>query len=389
MVFKKIIGKVKDKHNQLKEKIEQERKVNSKANNIILVDPNIDVLRVDDSSKKGIDVKNDLFIEKINSNQSTNLKTYTIEKDDTLKLISKKIYHDDSKWIMIHRANIKKIPNPSKLIVGMILELPHDGKTENFYPINSNSKNYIIQPEDNINLISEKIFGHRAFAKKVIRWDYVKFTKDIYAGKEIIDLKYQALEHQLIELANKYNIKYKNVLIEQKEIILNSIACISRENKIPPVVMMSISNIDNYWQNIQLGKAIDFKYCENIGWQPMMLDDHLYSNLFPKAAMNIEFNITSTAQILGELKKTQKNWSKSIISFYLESALGIGKPEEQVIKTKIALKIIDRIINQMNNKDFCNSVKTKIISVDAHDISFELLYNELIMYKEFFSNKYL
>ncbi len=389
MVFKKIIGKVKDKHNQLKEKIEQERKSSFKTNNVILTDPNIDGLRIDDSSKKGIDVKNDLFIEKINSSQSINLKNYKIEKDDTLKLISKKIYHDDSKWIMIHRANIKKIPNPSKLIVGMIIDLPHDGKTENFYPINSKTQNYIVQPEDNINLISEKIFGHRAFAKKIIRWNYVKFTKDIYAGKEIIDLKYQGLEHQLIELANKYNIKYKNILIEQKEITLNSIACISRENKIPPVVMMCISNIGNYWQNIQLDQAIDFKYCENMPWQPMMIDDQLYNNLFPKAAMNIEFNIISTAQILSELKKVQKNWPKSIVSFYLESALGIGKPEEQVIKTKIAIKNIERIINQMDNKDFCNSVRAKIISTDAHDISFELLYNELIMYKEFISNKYL
>ncbi len=50
--------------------------------------------------------------------------TYTVQKDDTLQKISKKIYGSYGKWYKIYEANKDKISNPNILKPGTVLTIP-------------------------------------------------------------------------------------------------------------------------------------------------------------------------------------------------------------------------------------------------------------------------
>ena len=50
--------------------------------------------------------------------------TYTVQKDDTLQKISKKIFGTYSKWYKIYKANKDKIKDPNVLQPGTVLTIP-------------------------------------------------------------------------------------------------------------------------------------------------------------------------------------------------------------------------------------------------------------------------
>jgi len=50
--------------------------------------------------------------------------TYTVQKDDTLQKISKKIFGTYAKWYKIYKANKAKIKNPNVLRPGTVLTIP-------------------------------------------------------------------------------------------------------------------------------------------------------------------------------------------------------------------------------------------------------------------------
>jgi len=50
--------------------------------------------------------------------------TYTVQKDDTLQKISKKLFGTYSKWYKIYKANKNKIKNPNLLRPGTVLTIP-------------------------------------------------------------------------------------------------------------------------------------------------------------------------------------------------------------------------------------------------------------------------
>ena len=50
--------------------------------------------------------------------------TYTVQKDDTLQKISKKLFGSYGKWYKIYEANKDKIKNPNILKTGTVLDIP-------------------------------------------------------------------------------------------------------------------------------------------------------------------------------------------------------------------------------------------------------------------------
>ncbi len=50
--------------------------------------------------------------------------TYTVQKDDTLQKISKKVYGTYTKWYRLYKANRDKISNPNVLRAGTVLTVP-------------------------------------------------------------------------------------------------------------------------------------------------------------------------------------------------------------------------------------------------------------------------
>jgi nucleoid-associated protein YgaU len=50
--------------------------------------------------------------------------TYTVQKDDTLQKISKKLFGSYGKWYKIYKANKNKIKNPNVLKPGTVLTIP-------------------------------------------------------------------------------------------------------------------------------------------------------------------------------------------------------------------------------------------------------------------------
>lgn len=55
---------------------------------------------------------------------SVQAQTYTVQKDDTLQKISKKIFGTYGKWYKIYEANKDKISNPNILKPGTVLTIP-------------------------------------------------------------------------------------------------------------------------------------------------------------------------------------------------------------------------------------------------------------------------
>lgn len=51
---------------------------------------------------------------------------YTVEKDDTLQKISKKVYGSFGKWTKIYDANKDKIKNPNFVKPGVVLTIPQE-----------------------------------------------------------------------------------------------------------------------------------------------------------------------------------------------------------------------------------------------------------------------
>ncbi len=386
--FKEIINKVKGKHGEIKDQLKQDKdkdfQKNIKPNN-----PNHDNISL--KSKKGLGLKEDIFSDPEDIfSPPEKITDYRVEKGDTLKSIAEKIYGDNSRWIMIHRTNILKIPNPYNLAPGMFLKIPEENETENNYPLKSKDSNYIIQPEDTIDTISENVFGTKTLAKKLGEWGFIKNPKDIYPGKELAGLKYLDFQNQLLKLAQKNNINVneKDIFSQQKEILLTEIANISRMYHIPPVVMMCLSFTDNHWMSFQ-GFKTENENMPDKNWPPMQINDLIYSSAFPEVAMNIEKNIHLSANILKKLRESQKTWPKAIAAYILDSPLGIGKPDEQKRKVQNSIVFLEEIIVKMENKEFENEVGKKLKTADENDISFSLLYKELIKHRDYIKEKYL
>ena len=55
---------------------------------------------------------------------SVQAQTYTVQKDDTLQKISKKVFGSYGKWYKIYEANKEKIKNPNVLKPGTVLTIP-------------------------------------------------------------------------------------------------------------------------------------------------------------------------------------------------------------------------------------------------------------------------
>ena len=58
------------------------------------------------------------------STKKSTKKKHTVKKGDTLWKIAKKYYGKGSKYKKIYNANKKKISNPNKLTVGLVLTIP-------------------------------------------------------------------------------------------------------------------------------------------------------------------------------------------------------------------------------------------------------------------------
>jgi nucleoid-associated protein YgaU len=55
---------------------------------------------------------------------STNTRTYTVQKGDSLWRIAKKFYGDGNEWSRIHLANKDQIENPDLIQPGWVLRIP-------------------------------------------------------------------------------------------------------------------------------------------------------------------------------------------------------------------------------------------------------------------------
>ena len=60
----------------------------------------------------------------VDNGGSMQAQTYTVQKDDTLQKISKKIFGSYGKWYKIYEANKDKIKNPNILKPGTVLTIP-------------------------------------------------------------------------------------------------------------------------------------------------------------------------------------------------------------------------------------------------------------------------
>jgi LysM repeat protein len=58
------------------------------------------------------------------------VRTYTVQKGDTLSAIARKTYNDAKKWNLIYQANRSKMKNASDLKIGQILIIPSLGEDE-------------------------------------------------------------------------------------------------------------------------------------------------------------------------------------------------------------------------------------------------------------------
>jgi hypothetical protein len=270
-----------------------------------------------------------------------------------------------------------------------IEEKPEILVEENYSPPET-TENYIIQSGDTVKSIAKKVFGNEEMAKKLIEWKFIKSNNDLIPGQEIFGLKYLNLDSQLAEMAKNFNMKVETVSpVEQNKIILRAITKIARDNNVPPVVAIAVCSSEIHWMNIQgAQEKINFPVNYQF-WQPLQVNSQVYPDVFPEAAMNIDFNINFGINILKNLKKSQKTWPKTITTYFLDSPVSIGKPSEQKIKALTGSSILSEIIIKMGKKEFEKSAKAQFRNGDENYITYDFLLQELIKYRNYLQEKYL
>lgn len=55
---------------------------------------------------------------------SSHVRSYTVEKGDTLSAIAKRVYGRSSQWSAIYQANRDQLDDPDRIYPGQVLKLP-------------------------------------------------------------------------------------------------------------------------------------------------------------------------------------------------------------------------------------------------------------------------
>jgi hypothetical protein len=332
MKFKKILNKVKENHKIITDKARQsaEKSINGEKPG-----PKFDEFSPEEKIKKGLGIKEDIFSS-------------------------------------IVKPEEKFIPEPEVVKIREIV-----------YPPISKNGNYIIQPGDTPEIIAAKVFGSEKMAGKLLEWGFIKSKRDLAAGREIAGLKYTSPEEQLNALAKKFKINTRGDLL-----IFGIIAAASRTGRVPPLISLLACSTDKYQEK---GSPDDIGFLPGKinYWQPMQINDRIYPEAFPNAALNIEFNINQAISILAKLKKSNKNWPRTISAYFTGSVPGKGLPEEQKIIAKEVLAVLEALINKMADSHFKSLVRGMFKPEDENDISFEILFRELEEFYRVIGEKYL
>lgn len=77
-----------------------------------------------DSSKNAADNAEDISLSAYSQNVKVRYEDYTVEKNDSLSYIAKKVYGNGRKYYRIYKANEDIIKNPNRIYPGMTLKIP-------------------------------------------------------------------------------------------------------------------------------------------------------------------------------------------------------------------------------------------------------------------------
>ena len=109
------------------------------------------------------------------------VESYTVQKNDTLMLISWKIYGDYAKWRDLAAKNQGILNGGQKVIPGMVLSYDAPATAFNWRP---NGNPYLIVRGDTLGIISNKVYGSESKWKSI--WDnnrpLIKDPNLIFAG---------------------------------------------------------------------------------------------------------------------------------------------------------------------------------------------------------------
>ena len=84
-----------------------------------------DSFDLNDTADNGANAKDtSLGADASNQNIKVRYEDYTVEKDDSLSLIAKKVYGNGRKFHRIYKANEDIIKNPNRIYPGMIIKIP-------------------------------------------------------------------------------------------------------------------------------------------------------------------------------------------------------------------------------------------------------------------------
>jgi len=365
MTFKEIFNKIKEENKKSKE----ENVIDNINNN------SPDKLLFNKKIKESLfesNIKFEIFNEKETKN------FYTVKKGDSLKSISKLFYDNENKWIMLHLANYDKIKNPLNLQENIKIYIPKEGEFNNYYSEYDNEYNYIVQENDDIKKISEKIFGTGKLYKKLIDWNFFKKPDDIYPSKVLYGLKYKSYYYQI----DNINKNYFDIKDNYKSILIKFIIRLCKKYNLSPLPVLLISNVeDEFLKSENVNITSDY-------WGILQLSEKKYSNYFPNVVFSIEENINLGLRFIREIKSQAKNWPRTIIDYFLIEGIGIGKPEYQKDKVKKALVLIENLLKKMDNMNIKELEKKYPDLNDKNNISFDFLRKEIIDYAKFIELKY-
>ena len=116
---------------------------------------------------------------------------YTVEKNDTLMMISFKFYGDYSKWRTIQEMNPDMSSN---LSVGQVIKLP---KPEEAFVWSPSGEPYVIQRGDTLGTISQDKYGTKSKWRKIYENNkpLIKDPNLIFAG---FTLYYEANDEEVV-----------------------------------------------------------------------------------------------------------------------------------------------------------------------------------------------
>ncbi len=149
--------------------------------------------------------------------------SYTVQRNETLMMISYKLYGDYSRWKEIAAINAGKLNGGTIISEGMVLSYSENGAG---FSASQNGEPYLIQWGDTLGKISNQVYGQTSRWKEI--WDnnrpMIKDPNKIYTGFTLFYVPDGGVPRETAAVAEEASAPAANDIIEEEEAIVEDVS---------------------------------------------------------------------------------------------------------------------------------------------------------------------